>query len=148
MKTASFEVDDLQGLDAVSDLLMQWKDRCSVMAFYGPMGAGKTTLIKNFCHKLGVTDEVNSPTFSIVNEYVTHEGDSVFHFDFYRINKVEEAYDIGYENYFYGDSVCVIEWPEKIVQLLPDVHVKIEIMPSPISEQRKIVCSLVGLASS
>lgn len=78
------------------------------------MGAGKTTLIKAICRKLMVKDEVNSPTFSIVNEYKTENGESVFHFDFYRINKIEEAFDIGYENYFYSPSYCFIEWPEKL----------------------------------
>lgn len=148
MTRASFEVNHLQDLDVVSAFLLQWKEKYKVMAFYGPMGAGKTTLIKNLCRRMGVTDEVNSPTFSIVNEYLTRDEESVFHFDFYRINKLEEAYDIGYENYFYGGSCCLIEWPEKISQLLPDLHVKVEITPSPSSEQRIVVCSLVDLANS
>lgn len=90
-----------------------------IFALYGEMGAGKTTFIKALCHELGVRDVVQSPTFSIINEYKTLQGASVFHFDFYRIKKLEEAYDIGYEDYIYSGSYCFIEWPELIEPLLP-----------------------------
>jgi len=98
-----------------------------VFALYGKMGAGKTTLVRELCRELGVTDEVQSPTFSIINEYKTGAGESIFHFDFYRINKLEEVFDIGYEEYIYSGSFCFIEWPELIVGLLPDDSVRLEI---------------------
>jgi len=108
------------------------------------MGAGKTTLIKDFCHRMGVTDEVNSPTFAIVNEYVTVEGTPVYHFDFYRIKKLEEAYDIGYENYFYSGCLCLIEWPELIEPLLPDRYLRVELKHGADDDERIIDCQLVG----
>ncbi len=100
---------------------------CKVVAFYGSMGAGKTTFIKAICNVLGVTDAVNSPTFAIVNEYLAADGSNIYHFDFYRIKKLEEAYDIGYENYFYSGNLCLIEWPELIEELLPDDAVRVHI---------------------
>jgi tRNA threonylcarbamoyladenosine biosynthesis protein TsaE len=99
----------------------------SVFALYGKMGAGKTTLVRELCRELGVTDEVQSPTFSIINEYKTGAGESIYHFDFYRINKIEEVFDIGYEEYIYSGSFCFIEWPELIAGLLPDGSVRLEI---------------------
>ena len=102
-----------------------------IVAFYGSMGAGKTTFIKAICNVLGVTDTVNSPTFAIVNEYATEGGESVYHFDFYRIKKIEEAFDFGYENYFYSGSYCFIEWPELIEELLPDDVVRVHITETP-----------------
>jgi tRNA threonylcarbamoyladenosine biosynthesis protein TsaE len=84
------------------------------------MGAGKTTFIKAICKELGVADAVNSPTFTIVNEYRAAKGFPIYHFDFYRINKITEAYDIGIDEYFCGDGLCLIEWPEKIKEILPD----------------------------
>jgi tRNA threonylcarbamoyladenosine biosynthesis protein TsaE len=86
--------------------------------FEGEMGTGKTTLVKALCAQLGVTDEISSPTFSLVNEYKTQTGGKIFHFDFYRIKNLEEVYDIGYEDYFYSGSICLIEWPDKIEELL------------------------------
>ena len=93
----------------------------------GYMGAGKTTLIKSFCKVLDVIDEVNSPTFSIVNEYFTEKEDSIYHFDFYRIEQLEEAYDIGYEEYIDSGQYCFIEWPEKIATLLPPETVNVDL---------------------
>jgi len=84
------------------------------IAFYGEMGAGKTTLIKEICKILGVKDITSSPTFALINEYRTNDEESIYHFDFYRINNLQEAYDLGYEDYFYSNSLCLIEWPEKI----------------------------------
>lgn len=98
-----------------------------VFAFYGKMGAGKTTFIKAVCTELGVNDVITSPTFAIVNEYTAGDGSPVYHFDFYRIKKLEEVYDMGYEDYFYGDGVCLIEWPELVEELLPEDAVKVEI---------------------
>ena len=89
-----------------------------IWIFDGEMGAGKTTLIKSICKNLGVFDEVSSPTFSIVNEYKTVDGKTVYHFDFYRIKSIEEAYDMGVEDYFSSGNICLIEWPEKIKEIL------------------------------
>ena len=89
------------------------------LLFYGAMGVGKTTLIKELCKVLGIDDVTSSPTFSIVNEYVTNSNEKVYHFDFYRIEDEEEAYDIGFEDYFYDEAWCLIEWPENVQNLLP-----------------------------
>ena len=90
-----------------------------VLLFYGDMGVGKTTLIKEICKELGTDDITSSPTFSIVNEYITSNGDTIYHFDFYRLNNEEEAYNIGIEDYLYTDAWCLIEWPSLIKNLLP-----------------------------
>lgn len=100
----------------------------TVFAFYGSMGAGKTTFIKAVCEELGVTDVINSPTFAIVNEYRSEQtGELIYHFDFYRIKKMEEVYDMGYEDYFYSGALCFIEWPELIDELLPGDAVEVHI---------------------
>ena len=101
-----------------------------VFLFYGEMGAGKTTLIKALCTCLGVEDATSSPTFAIVNEYATSR-DSVYHFDFYRIKSEQEAFDLGYEDYFYSGRYCFVEWPEKIATLLPPDAVSIRISVQP-----------------
>lgn len=99
----------------------------NIIAFYGNMGAGKTTLIKALCNELGVINNVTSPTFSLVNEYFTKNNESVYHFDFYRINNLSEIYDFGYEEYFYSGNKCLIEWPELIKDLLPEDALNITI---------------------
>ena len=99
----------------------------TVFSFYGKMGAGKTTFIKAVCECLGVTDVINSPTFAIVNEYRSDSGELIYHFDFYRIKKLEEVYDMGYEDYFYSGALCFIEWPELVEELLPTDAVKVSI---------------------
>ncbi|MCC8143019.1 MAG: tRNA (adenosine(37)-N6)-threonylcarbamoyltransferase complex ATPase subunit type 1 TsaE [Tannerellaceae bacterium] len=112
---------------AATEFIEKMGDR-TVFAFYGSMGAGKTTFIKAVCEALGVEDVINSPTFAIVNEYRSATtGELIYHFDFYRINKIAEAEDIGTEDYFYSGALCFIEWPEKIEELLPFdvVHVTI-----------------------
>lgn len=107
-------------------------DQATVFAFYGKMGAGKTTFIKAVCEALGVTDVVNSPTFSIVNEYRSDTtGELIYHFDFYRIQRLEEVYDMGYEDYFYSGALCFIEWPELVEELLPGDAVKVTIEEQP-----------------
>ena len=107
---------------------VQAMDQATVFAFYGKMGAGKTTFIKALCEALGVSDVVNSPTFSIVNEYRSDTtGELVYHFDFYRIEKIEEVYDMGYEDYFYSGALCFIEWPELVEELLPGDAVKVTV---------------------
>ncbi len=112
-------------------------DGHTLFALYGKMGAGKTTFIKAVCRELGVADEVNSPTFSLVNEYRSDTtGELIYHFDFYRINKPEEAYDFGYEDYFYSGALCFIEWPELIEELLPEDTVKVTIEETPEGTRR------------
>ncbi|MGY8987466.1 MAG: tRNA (adenosine(37)-N6)-threonylcarbamoyltransferase complex ATPase subunit type 1 TsaE [Flavobacteriales bacterium] len=96
-----------------------------IICFYGDMGVGKTTFIKEICRVLDVKDNVNSPTFSIVNEYLTSKKQIIYHFDFYRIKDKNEAFDLGYEEYLYSNNLCLIEWPEKVEELLPDNIVKI-----------------------
>lgn len=112
-----------------------------VFAFYGEMGAGKTTFIKAVCQELGVQDVINSPTFAIVNEYLGKNEQQIFHFDFYRINNIEEAYDFGYEDYFYSGAYCFIEWPEKIEGLLPADCVRVELTVDD-TDQRNINITL------
>lgn len=99
----------------------------NVFAFYGRMGAGKTTFIKAVCEELGVKDVITSPTFAIVNEYTDGKGLPIYHFDFYRIKKLEEVYDMGYSDYFDSGNLCFLEWPELIEDLLPDNVVKVVI---------------------
>lgn len=99
----------------------------SVVAFFGQMGAGKTTLISALMEYLGSSDTVTSPTFALVNQYYTGAGEPVYHFDFYRINSLAEAFDMGYEEYFYSGDLCLVEWPEKIEQLLPEEVVVVRI---------------------
>ena len=100
----------------------------TVFAFYGKMGAGKTTFIKAICEELGVADVINSPTFAIVKEYRSDEtGEMIYHFDFYRLKKLDEVYDMGYEDYFYSGALCFIEWPELVEEVLPGDAVKVTI---------------------
>ena len=109
-----------------------------IFAFYGSMGAGKTTFVKALCEAMGVTDTVNSPTFAIVNEYDTPSGQPIYHFDFYRIKRLSEVYDMGYEDYFYGKGLCFIEWPELIEELLPEDTVKVTIKGD--ADGSRVVC--------
>ena len=102
-----------------------------VIAFYGKMGAGKTTFIKALCEELGVEDVITSPTFAIVNEYSLPSQGALYHFDFYRIKKLEEVYDMGYEDYFYSGNLCLIEWPELIEELLPEYALRVTIEEQP-----------------
>jgi len=122
----------------IAETLIRTYPESRVFAFYGPMGAGKTTLIKVLCRLLDVADTVQSPTFSLINEYKTTDGDSVFHFDFYRIKKLEEVFDIGYEEYIYSGSYCFLEWPELIATLLPFGAIMVRITPDPVSGLRTI----------
>ena len=111
----------------------------TVFAFYGKMGAGKTTFIKAVCEELGVEDVITSPTFAIVNEYRSDTtGELIYHFDFYRIKKIEEVYDMGYEDYFYSGALCFIEWPELIDDLLPADAAKVSIEETA-DGRRKVV---------
>jgi tRNA threonylcarbamoyladenosine biosynthesis protein TsaE len=114
-----------QLLSIASEIISFAKDT-RIFLFYGDMGAGKTTLIKSLCESLGTTEPVTSPTFSIVNEYISTEN-RIYHFDFYRLKSQTEALDLGYEEYFYSDAYCFIEWPEKIPDLLPAHYININI---------------------
>lgn len=125
LKMKQYKANTLSDLQTIAEaLLVDFKSN-KVIAFYGEMGVGKTTLIKELCKVLGVEDVANSPTFSIVNEYLSNNKEAVYHFDFYRIEEEDEVFDLGYEDYFYSDSYCFIEWPEKIPNLLPDNVVKV-----------------------
>tara|TARA_Y100000589_G_scaffold246893_1_gene234728 strand:+ start:42618 stop:43055 length:438 start_codon:yes stop_codon:yes gene_type:complete len=122
----SFRIQNEEQLSEVSDYLLQHKNKLpKSWLFYGEMGAGKTTLIKNFCVKAGVFDNVTSPTFSLVNEYLTKNDETIYHFDFYRIEDEEEAIHIGFDEYLYSGNICLIEWPEKIPNLLPHSNLNI-----------------------
>ena len=108
----------------------------TVFAFYGKMGAGKTTFIKAVCEELGVEDVITSPTFAIVNEYRSEtSGELIYHFDFYRVKKIEEVYDMGFEDYFYSGALCFIEWPELCEEVLPEDTVKVTIEETPDSSR-------------
>ena len=122
MEKTIHSVDELH--EVARNLLTTFKDD-RFFAFFGKMGVGKTTLIKEVCDVLGVVDTVCSPTFAIVNEYSTTLDESVFHFDFYRLKSVAEAYDIGYEEYFYSGCYCFTEWTEKVEELLPERYVRV-----------------------
>ncbi len=115
-------------LERVSHCLIEAAEDFKVIVFRGDLGAGKTTQIKNMCKLLGVKDAIRSPTFSIVNEYKSADNEGIFHFDFYRLNKEEEAYDIGAEEYFYSGKLCLIEWPSKIESLLPKKRIEVHIL--------------------
>ena len=122
------EIENIGQLPAVAKQLLGTFPEERFFAFFGKMGVGKTTLIKELCAALGVEDNVCSPTFAIVNEYCAGNGDPVYHFDFYRLKNLVEAYDLGYEEYFYSGNYCFSEWTEKIEELLPEEYVRVEIV--------------------
>jgi tRNA threonylcarbamoyladenosine biosynthesis protein TsaE len=121
------EIENIGQLPQVAERLLGEFPEERFFAFFGKMGVGKTTLIKELCACLGVEDNVCSPTFAIINEYMAASGDPVYHFDFYRLKNLAEAYDLGYEEYFYSGCYCFTEWTEKIEELLPDRYVRVEI---------------------
>lgn len=120
-------IDSLQQIHDAARRFIEAMGDNTVFAMYGKMGAGKTTFTKAVCECLGVEDVINSPTFAIVNEYRSSSGELIYHFDFYRIKKLEEVYDMGYEDYFYSGALCFIEWPELVEELLPQEAVKVTI---------------------
>ena len=133
-------IQDMAHIAEAAKLFVENIGESRVFAFYGHMGAGKTTFIKAICEQLGVKDVITSPTFAIVNEYEIEErgerreesyGESIYHFDFYRIKKLDEVYDMGYEDYFYSGALCFIEWPELIEELLPEDAVRVHIEQQP-----------------
>lgn len=130
MKLSSMEsvkIEKIKDLGKAAKELIDNFPEQRIFAFYGKMGAGKTTYIQAVCRYLGSTDNIISPTFALVNEYRSANSGSVYHMDFYRIKNLEEVFDIGYEDYIYSGNYCLIEWPEKIETLLPDHYVKVKI---------------------
>ncbi len=121
------EISSLSELNHVAEKFIRAHPSDRLFAFYGKMGSGKTTFIKALCEKLQVVDYVTSPTFALINVYETAQSDEIYHFDFYRIKSMEELFDLGYEEYFFSDKYCFIEWPELIEPLLPPNTVKITI---------------------
>ena len=121
-------IPSLRDIDQAAEGFLEAMGEAKVIAFSGEMGAGKTTFIQALCRKLGVTAEVTSPTFSLVNEYFTGEGFSIFHFDLYRIEDPAELFDMGYEEYFFSGELCFIEWPEKASHLIPEDALRVEIV--------------------
>ena len=139
------KIKDLGNIQEAARLFIEQIGDHKVFAFYGKMGAGKTTFIKAICEELGVNDVITSPTFAIINEYRTSPKGrlveaTIYHFDFYRIKKLEEVYDMRYEDYFYSGALCFIEWPELIEELLPEDTVKVCITENG-DGTRSIVCS-------
>jgi len=131
MKPLHLGMNSLQDVPLVAGRLLPLMEQYPVVAFYGELGAGKTTLIAEICKQLGVSGAVTSPSFAIVNEYLTQNGRIIYHFDFYRIKDITEAYDIGYEEYFFSGNICLIEWPERIDQLLPEELLQVFIQVNP-----------------
>lgn len=121
------KIDSLDNIHVTAKKFIANMGTGKVFAFYGKMGAGKTTFIKAICEELGVNDVITSPTFAIVNEYTADNETPIYHFDFYRIKKLEEVYDMGYEDYFYSGNLCLLEWPELIEDILPEDVTKVTI---------------------
>ena len=132
-------IDSRDELPDVAEKIIERLRTDSVAAFYGTMGAGKTTLIREIVSQMGVQDNVTSPTFALVNQYLAHGSEPIYHFDFYRIEKPEEAFDIGFEEYIDSGDICLIEWPEKIEGLIPADHLKITITPNPHDDNSRTI---------
>lgn len=137
MEKTIIEVDGLGDLPEAAEQILRLAEGRNVVALFGPMGAGKTTLTREIVAAMGSEDTVTSPTFALVNRYVAADGRDIFHFDFYRIERQEEVFDMGYEEYFYSDGLCLVEWPEKIEGLLPDDAVIVRI--EAISPTKRII---------
>ena len=131
------KIQDIDHINEAARTFIEHIGTDTIFAFYGNMGAGKTTFIKAVCEEMGVTDVINSPTFAIVNEYLAGNGNTIYHFDCYRINKLVEALDMGCQDYFDSGNLCFIEWPENIAELLPDDTVTVRITACD-DESRKI----------
>ena len=134
------EINSLSEINHIAARFIQAHPADRIFAFYGEMGAGKTTFIKALCEEMHVMDYVTSPTFALINEYKTKNDSTIFHFDFYRIKSISEVFDFGYEDYFYSGDYCFIEWPELIETLLPSITVKVTI--KEIEKGRRVIESL------
>lgn len=124
-------IQGIEDIDRAAEKFLRKIGDRKLVAFFAPMGAGKTTFTTAICRALGVTDPVGSPTFAIVNEYMRADGEPMYHFDFYRINKLSEAMDIGLEDYLYSGCLCIMEWPENIEELLPEDTLRVDILVNP-----------------
>lgn len=131
MQKTEIHIKDLSDLEKAAETFLKKTAGHNLIAFYAPMGAGKTTFTTALCKRLGVADPICSPTFTIINEYVTSDGQTIYHFDFYRITKLSEAFDIGLEDYLYSGNLCLMEWPENISELLPEETLKVHIQVNP-----------------
>lgn len=139
MEMKEIVIDSLEDLPKVAEAVIESLDGRSVVAFFGPMGAGKTTLISAIMEYLGSADTVTSPTFALVNQYYTAVQEPVYHFDFYRINNLSEAFDMGYEEYFYSGDLCLVEWPERVEELLPEDVMVVRITPLGESSRQFVI---------
>ncbi|MBQ8839445.1 MAG: tRNA (adenosine(37)-N6)-threonylcarbamoyltransferase complex ATPase subunit type 1 TsaE [Bacteroidales bacterium] len=124
-------ISSIEDIDRAAEEFLQKTGDRKLIAFFAPMGSGKTTFTTAICRVLGVTDPVGSPTFAIINEYMRGDGEPMYHFDFYRINKLSEAIEIGLEDYLYSGCLCIMEWPENIEELLPEETLKVSISVNP-----------------
>lgn len=135
------QLNSLDDLQKVSEQFIQLIGPHTIFAFQGEMGAGKTTFIKAICQSLGVTENITSPTFAIVNEYIAENDTPIYHFDCYRLKNIEEAFNIGAEDYFFSDRLCFIEWPERIEEILPETTIPVQI--KVLADQRREI--LIGI---
>ncbi|MBO5921676.1 MAG: tRNA (adenosine(37)-N6)-threonylcarbamoyltransferase complex ATPase subunit type 1 TsaE [Bacteroidaceae bacterium] len=127
METHKIKINSIEEYPQAAHEFVEQMGDGRIFAFYGKMGAGKTTFIKSICEEMGVEDTINSPTFAIVNEYEDRNMNTIYHFDFYRIKSVAEVYNMGYEEYLYSDAVCFMEWPELVEELLPEECIRVDI---------------------
>ena len=137
-----FTVKEIEELEPVADEIIQLANEYSIFCFYGDLGAGKTTLIKLICEKLNVVDTISSPTYPIINEYNTIDSRIIYHIDLYRLKSIEEALNIGIEEYLYSGNLCFIEWPDNFESILPDKHIKIKITKFEESRTVEMVSSI------
>ncbi|WP_241739081.1 tRNA (adenosine(37)-N6)-threonylcarbamoyltransferase complex ATPase subunit type 1 TsaE [Pontibacter beigongshangensis] len=140
---ARIKMSSLADLPAAASVLLEESREISVILFEGPMGAGKTTLIKELCRQLGVAENVSSPTFALVNEYETAAGNLIYHFDFYRIKEEREALEMGVLEYFDSGSLCLVEWPSLIPNLLPENYLHVSMQPAAEGEERIMIIKKV-----
>ena len=127
MSVQTFTINGLEEYPQAAKWFTQFLQQGRIFAFFGKMGSGKTTFIKSLCEELGVEDTINSPTFAIVNEYEDRDANTIYHFDFYRIKSLAEVYNMGYEEYFYSNAYCFLEWPELVEELLPEEYIRVDI---------------------
>lgn len=125
------KIENIDQIDRAAEIFINYTEGHNIFAFYGSMGAGKTSLIKAICNKLGSIDTVTSPSFTLVNEYRTDKDDLIYHFDFFRIETQEEVFDFGFEEYLMSGRKCFMEWPEKVESLLPPETVRVDIRVKP-----------------